>query len=83
MILPGKHLSPHRALIGVGAEILVQLDRPREVSDLWDRVRAARGSRQAATPLSFDWFVLALTFLYTIYAVHDVDGLVQPGQGAP
>jgi hypothetical protein len=45
MILPGKHLSPHRALIGVGAEILVQLDRPREVSDLWDRVRAARVSR--------------------------------------
>lgn len=74
MILPGKHLSSQRALIGVGAEILTQLDRPRDVSDLWDRVRS---SRSEGGTLSYDWFVLALTFLYTIKAVEERDGVLE------
>jgi hypothetical protein len=82
MILPGKHLSPHRALIGVGAEIPAQLDRPRDVSDLWERFRVARADRQATMPVSFDWFILALTFLYAIYAVEDADGMLRAGRGA-
>lgn len=73
MILPGKHLSSDRALMGVGADILSQLDRPREVSDLWDRVRGARAKRRQAGPVSFDWFALALSFLYAINAVEDGD----------
>jgi hypothetical protein len=83
MILPGKHLSPHRAIIGVGAEILMQLDRPREVSDLWERVRLARGAIQTSNPISFDWFVLALTFLHAIYAIDDVDGLLCAAAPSP
>lgn len=75
MILPGKHLSPQRALIGVGAEILSHLDRPRDVSELWDRVRSVRSEGAAA--LSYDWFVLALTFLYTIEAVEEEDGVLE------
>lgn len=76
MILPGKHLSPQRALIGVGADILAQLDRPRDVSELWDRVRVVRAGRPAAA-ITYDWFVLALTFLYAIRAVDEADGVVQ------
>ena len=75
MILPGKHLSSQRALIGVGAEVLGQLDRPRDVSELWDRVRGAREGRHAA--LSYDWFVLALTFLYSIGAIDEYDGVLE------
>ncbi len=82
MILPGKHLSPHRAIVGVGAEILAQLDRPRDVSELWERVRASRGALQEASPISFDWFVLALTFLYAIGAIDEANGLVRPGEPA-
>jgi len=74
MILPGKHLQHDRALLGVGAEILSQLDEDRTISELWERVRAARGP--ASTPLSFDWFVLALTFLFAITAVDLVDGVI-------
>ncbi len=74
MILPGKHLQQDRALLGVGAEILGHLDEERTVSELWERVHAARGP--AATPLSFDWFVLALTFLYAVAAVEFVDGVI-------
>ena len=74
MILPGKHLGQDRALLSIGAEILEQLDEARTVSGLWERVRLARGS--IAAPLSFDWFVLSLTFLYAVAAVEFADDLV-------
>jgi hypothetical protein len=60
--------------LGVGAEILVELGEPRTVSELWERVRLARGTK--ATPISFDWFVLSLSFLYAIAAVDYIDGIV-------
>lgn len=75
MILPGKHLRHDRAILGVGAEILARLDQPRSVSELWENVRTARG--RSATPLTFDWFVLSLSFLYTIAAVEDASGLIR------
>jgi hypothetical protein len=74
MILPAKHLQQDRALLGVGAEILGHLDEGRTVSELWECVRSDRGS--STPPLSFDWFVLALTFLYTIAAVDLADGVI-------
>ena len=74
MILPGKHLHHDRALLGVGAEILAHLDEERTISELWERVRSGRG--QIATPLSFDWFVLALTFLYAVTAIDSADGVI-------
>ena len=74
MILPGKHLAPNRALLGVGAEILAQLDEDRTVSELWVRVRQARGA--AAVTLSFDWFVLSLSFLYAVAAVDQRGGVI-------
>lgn len=75
MILPGKHLQHDRAMLGIGAEILARLDQPRSVSELWEQVRTARG--RSATPLTFDWFVLSLSFLYTIAAVEDASGLIR------
>jgi hypothetical protein len=74
MILPAKHLRHDRALLGVGAEILVELAEPRTVSELWERVRLARGTK--ATPISFDWFVLSLSFLYAIAAVDYIESIV-------
>lgn len=76
MILPSKHLTQSRALIRVGAEILSQLDEPRTVSELWERARSTRLSKASELPLSFDWFILALTFLYAIFAVEMNDGVI-------
>ena len=76
MILPSKHLSQSRALVGAGAEILSQLDEPLAVSELWERVRTIRAQKPHEAPLSFDWFVLALSFLYAIFAVEMSDGLI-------
>lgn len=81
MILPSKHLDQSRALVGVGAEILAQLNEPRSVSELWERVRVVRAGKPDASPLSFDWFVLALTFLNAIFAVRFDDGVITTTRG--
>lgn len=75
MILPGKHLRHDRAILTVGAEILARLDQPRSVSELWERVRVVRGSNTAS--LTFDWFVLSLSFLYAISAIENLSGLIR------
>lgn len=77
MILPTKYLPHDRALLSVGAEILAQLKEPRTVSELWECVREERMKRIASTPLSFDWFVLALNLLYAVMAVEYSNGLVR------
>lgn len=76
MILPSKHLPEHRCLLSLGANILAQLDQPRAVSELWERVRRSRNARSSEIPLSFDLFVLAVTFLHAIFAVDLKGGLV-------
>jgi len=69
MILPGKHLKPDRALLSVGGEILAVMGESSTVSEIWGRVRDLRSRREAASPLPFDWFVLALSLLYAIGAI--------------
>ncbi|WP_127110195.1 ABC-three component system middle component 6 [Pararhodobacter zhoushanensis] len=69
MILPGKHLKPDRALLSVGGEILTVMGETSTVSVLWDEVRVLRSKREDKSPLPFDWFLLALTLLYTISAI--------------
>lgn len=77
MILPTKHLSQDRALLGVGAEILAQLKEPRSVSELWETVREDRAKLPGSAPLSFDWFVLALNLLYALSAIDHSNGIVR------
>jgi hypothetical protein len=69
MILPGKHIRQDRALISVGGDILSVLDSRMSVSEVWSRVQKLREAREGASPLSFDWFVLALTFLFAVSAI--------------
>jgi len=76
MILPTKYLSHDRALISIGGDILKHLEEPRTVSVLWDCVREAQLRKLSATPVSFDWFVLALNLLYAISAIEYRDGVV-------
>jgi hypothetical protein len=76
VILPAKHLRHDRALLDVGAEILAELGEGRTVSELWERVRIARASKPGLGPLSFDWFVLSLSFLYSVSAVDLATGVI-------
>ena len=76
MILPNKHLRQDRALLGIGAEVLAQLDEPRSVTEVWERVREVRRASPGVAPLPFDWFVLSLNLLYAISAVDLANGLL-------
>ncbi|MDF2435137.1 MAG: hypothetical protein JWP44_4768 [Mucilaginibacter sp.] len=69
MITPTKGIAPDRCLLAVGAQVLLQLDEPRTVSQTWARLKAWRGEHQHYSPVSFGWFVLALDVLYGIGAV--------------
>jgi hypothetical protein len=77
MILPGKHLKPNRALLGIGGEILSAMEQGITVSELWQRVRDGR--QNSGSPLSFDWFVLSLSFLYAVEAINLRDGVLVRG----
>ncbi|MFF8448623.1 ABC-three component system middle component 6 [Streptomyces leeuwenhoekii] len=69
MILPTKGIAPDRALLTVGAQIIRELDEPSTVSGLWHLVRLRRSQDEHSTPLTFDWFVLALDLLFTVGAI--------------
>ena len=77
MILPTKHVRGDRALIGVGGEILRRLRHPMTVSRLWDEVREARASFAPTSPISYEWFVLALDLLYIVGAVELAQGVLR------
>jgi len=79
VILPAKHLRRDRALLDIGADVLAQLDEKRTVSELWHRVRTTYEIRSSTVPISFDWFILTLSFLYSISAIDLANGLIAPG----
>ncbi|MET8626339.1 ABC-three component system middle component 6 [Kitasatospora sp. NPDC004669] len=75
MITPTKGIAPERCLLAVGAQILLQLDEPRTVSQTWARLKAWRSEKSHHSPLSFGWFVLTLDVLYGMGALelrHDL-----------
>lgn len=79
MILPGKHLKHDRSLIGIGGEILTVVETEYTVSELWEQVQVRRSSQES--PLSYDWFILSLSFLYAIGAIDYEHGLISIGEG--
>ncbi|MBD2746116.1 hypothetical protein IC232_05310 [Microvirga sp. BT688] len=78
MILPGKHIRPDRALISVGGDILSVLDRPATVSEIWEKVQTLRASRENASSLPYDWFILAMTLLYAMSAIDFQNDRIRP-----
>lgn len=68
MLMPTKHIKTENALVGVGAEVLNLLDRDKTVSTLFRDVQDWRRENSLAT-IHFDWFLLALDFLFSVGAV--------------
>ena len=73
MILPTKHLSIDRSLLGVGADVLSLLEEPKTVSRLWGDLQERR-AQSAAGRVTFDWFVLSLDLLHAVGAVENARG---------
>ena len=74
MILPTKRLRVEASLLGLGAEVLRLLDRPKTISGVWEEMKTTRDRVQSAGSLNYEWFVLALDLLFVMNAVTLVDG---------
>ena len=67
MILPSKGISADRALVTVGASILSHLETPATITALWDRFEQDHGDDES--PVTFDWFALGASMLYSLGAI--------------
>ena len=73
MIVPTKGVAPQRALLAVGAQIILATGtQPVTVTQAWRRLLAWRADHQHDTPVPFWWFALALDVLYAMGLV-DLD----------
>lgn len=81
MILPTKGIAPDRALLTIGGGLLRLLDEPKTISRVWEDVSRKRSTSRET--ISFDWFVLALDFLFAARAVDLVKGRLYRTAGTP
>ena len=77
MILPTKHIKADRALLGVGGELLSLVHSGKTVSALWDDFRKKRQQYPNNAQLSYDWFILALDFLFIIGVIRYERGVIR------
>ena len=70
MLLPEKHLNISESILGLGAIILELLNRPKKVEALWNEYQYKYANdREFKAYHTFDNFLLALCFLYSVDAV--------------
>jgi hypothetical protein len=69
MLLPDKHVTLAESILGLGAFVLQQLDRPRSVDQIYQRMIKAREDRTFPAFHDFDSLILAISFLYAIGAI--------------
>lgn len=74
--MPTKHIKTENAIIGVGAEVLAQLNRDKTVSILFNDLQEWRRKNNLAT-IQFDWFLLSMDFLFLIGAIRFEAGIVK------
>ena len=72
MLLPTKHLTADRSLLGIASSILENLESSATVDELWIRF-VQRQQELGRRRIGFDWFLLALCALYAMRQV-DFDG---------
>ncbi|MFG1879994.1 ABC-three component system middle component 6 [Sphaerisporangium sp. NPDC049003] len=78
MIVPTKGVAPQRALLAVGAQIVLATEQqPVTINQAWRRLLSWREENHHRAPLTFGWFALALDLLYALGLVElDRDVLV-------
>ena len=70
MILPTKHVSLDKSLLGAGAVVLPLLVEPMTTTGVWEQVK------NAPEIGGYGRFILTLDFLYAIGAIDMVNGLI-------
>ncbi len=77
MILPTKHLRSEASLIYVGGIIQnIVATTPMTVDQLWHGTKHEYVKHAHSSDITYDWFVLALSLLYSINAISLSDGRI-------
>lgn len=77
MILPTKHLRSEASLIYVGGIIQnIVASNSLTVDQLWHSTKREYIKHAKDSDITYDWFVLALSLLYTINAISISDGRI-------
>ena len=77
MILPTKHLRSESSLIYIGGIIRSKVAQSSlTVDQLWYQVRREYDTVIQDCQLTYDWFILALSFSYLINVVEMIDGRI-------
>ena len=71
ILLPDKNRKLSRSIVGMGAQVLRSLKSPQTVSSSWEK------SRDMKSILTFEDFVLAVDFLFTINLVQMDEGILK------
>ena len=71
MIVPNKNIRLQNSLLGMGAQILPQLNTTQTFSSLWERMKSSKEIN------SYDKFVLTLDLLYMLNLIELKDGIIQ------
>ena len=78
MILPSKHLRAESALIYTGGIISnLVMHQKLSVDQLWHKTQREFSDNISDCEITYDWFVLALTMLFTINIVELRDGRIE------
>lgn len=65
MLLPTKHIIAENSILGVGADLLRLIEHPKAVAVLFRDLQELR-QNDGLNAIQFDWFLLALDFLFLI-----------------
>jgi hypothetical protein len=71
MILPTKYIPVRQSLLGTGAVILSNINKPITVSSLWEKVREIPEIK------TFERFIMSLDLLYILGAIRIREGLLE------
>jgi len=77
MILPTKHINFSQSLLGLGAFVLSQLEKPKSVDDLWEAYSYAYKNKNYLAKHSFDNLIMSLLFLYNTGRIIEDKGVIR------
>ncbi len=77
MILPTKHINFSQSLLGLGSYVLLQLQSPKSIDELWKKYESDYENKIYSAKHSFDNLIMTLLFLYSIGSVLEKGGVIK------
>jgi hypothetical protein len=66
MLLPEKHVTLAESILGLGAFLLLALDRPKTIDELYQHAQEGWANQSLPAFHSFDSVLLGILFLYSV-----------------